>query len=105
MLNATDSQDNIWCSVGPAGRHKHWQPAKGNAAASMNHNHVLPQLDFMQGKCAQAAELLGLHAKAKQVQSRDYIAGNKRVMMLDLTARKQQRLQAEQPRAIECVAA
>jgi len=42
LLNATDSQDNIWCSVGPAGRHKHWQPAKGNAAASMNHNHVLP---------------------------------------------------------------
>ncbi len=53
---------------------------------------------------AQAAELIGLHTKAKQVQPRDYIAGNKRVMTLDLTARKQQRLQAEQPRAIECTA-
>ena len=60
------------------------------------------QLEFMQGKCAQAAELLGLHAKARQVQPRDYIAGNKRVMTLDLTARKQQRLGAEQPRALEC---
>jgi len=37
LLSALDSQDNTWCLVGPAGRHKHWQPAKGNAAASVNH--------------------------------------------------------------------
>ena len=44
-----------------------------------------------------------LDKKARQVQPRDYIAGNKRVMSIDLTARKQQRLlQPEQPRAIEC---
>jgi len=61
------------------------------------------QLEFMQDKCAQAAELLGLHKKARQVQPREYIAGNKRVMCADLAARKQQKLlQAEQPRAIEC---
>ncbi len=61
------------------------------------------QLEFMQDRCAQAAELLGLHKKARQVQSREYIAGNKRVMSVDLTARKQQRLlQSEQPNAIEC---
>lgn len=48
-------------------------------------------------------ELLGLHQKAKQVQPRGYIAGNKRVMSIDLTARKQQKmLQTQQPRAIEC---
>ena len=41
--------------------------------------------------------------KARQVQPRDYIAGNKRVMAQDLTARKQQKLlQTEQPKAIEC---
>lgn len=63
------------------------------------------QLEFMQDKCAQAAELLGLHKKARQVQPRGYIAGNKRVMSLDLTARKQQRLsRTEQPQAIECAA-
>ena len=28
------------------------------------------QLEFMQDKCSQAAELLGLHQKAKQVQPR-----------------------------------
>ena len=33
------------------------------------------QLGFMQDKCAQAADLLGLHKKARQVQPRDYIAG------------------------------
>ena len=46
------------------------------------------QLEFMQDKCAQAAELLGLHKKARQVQPRVYIAGNKRVMAQDLTAQK-----------------
>lgn len=57
----------------------------------------------MQDKCAQAAELLGLHKKARQVQPRGDIAGNKRVMSLDLTARKQQKLlQVEQPKAIQC---
>ena len=61
------------------------------------------QLEFMQDKCAQAAELLGLHKKARQVQPRDYIAGNKRVMSIDLTASKQQKLlQTRAPRAIEC---
>ena len=61
------------------------------------------QLEFMQDKCVQAAELLGLHKKARQVQPRDYIAGNKRVMSIDLTARKHQKLlQTEQPSAIEC---
>lgn len=63
------------------------------------------QLQFMQDKCAQAAELLGLHKKARQVQPREYIAGNKRVMAVDLTARKQQRLsQAARPGLIESVA-
>ena len=63
------------------------------------------QLEFMQDKCAQAAELLGLHKKARQVQPRGYIAGNKRAMSIDLTARKQQKLlQTEQPRDIECAA-
>ena len=33
----------------------------------------------MQDKCAQAAELLGLHKKARQVQPKEYIVGNKRV--------------------------
>ena len=50
------------------------------------------QLMFMQDKCAQAAELLGLHEKARQVQPREYIVGNKRLMSVGLTARKQQRL-------------
>lgn len=36
LLSAENSQDNTWCSVGPSGRHKHWQPAQGCAAASMN---------------------------------------------------------------------
>ena len=65
------------------------------------------QFEFMQDNCARAAELLGLHKKAKQVQPRHYIAGNKRVMSVDLTARKWQKLlelQAEQPRMIECAA-
>ncbi len=63
------------------------------------------QLEFMQDKCAQAAELLGLHKKARQVQPREYIDGNKRVMAVALTARKQQRLsQAAQPGLIESVA-
>ncbi len=63
------------------------------------------QLLFMQDKCSQAAELLGLHKKARQVQPREYIAGNKRVMSVDLVARKRQRLlQAEQPRTVQCAA-
>ena len=65
------------------------------------------QLEFMQDKCAQAAELLGLHKKARQVQPREYIAGNKRVMSVDLAARKRLALgqqQAEQPRLTECTA-
>ena len=62
------------------------------------------QLEFMQDKCAQAAELL-LHKKARQVQPRHYIAGNKRVMCTDLAAKKQQKLlQTQQPRVIECAA-
>ena len=61
------------------------------------------QLEFMQDKCAQAAELLGLHKKARQVQPRDYIAGNKRVMAQDLTAKKQQKLlEISHPKAVEC---
>ncbi|DBA83859.1 TPA: hypothetical protein ACH3X1_006371 [Trebouxia sp. C0004] len=60
------------------------------------------QLEFMQDKCAQAAELLGLHKKARQVHPREYIAGNKRVMSVALTTQKQQwLLQTEQPRAID----
>lgn len=63
------------------------------------------QLELMQDKCAQAAELLGLHKRVRQVQLREYIAGNKRVMASDLTVRKQQRLlQTEQPKATECTA-
>ena len=60
------------------------------------------QLEFMQDKCAQAAELLGLHKKAKQVQPRGYIAGNKRVMSIDLAARKRLALGQQQRMAIEC---
>ena len=62
------------------------------------------QLEFMQDKCAKAAELLGLHKKAKQVQPRGYIAGNKRVMSLDSAARKRLALGQQQPVAIECAA-
>ena len=62
------------------------------------------QLEFMQDKCAQAAELLGLHKKATQVQPRWYIAGNKRVMSVDLAARKLLALGQQQPVAIECTA-
>ena len=63
------------------------------------------QLQFMQDKCAQAAELLGLHKKARQVQPREYIAGNKRVMCIDLAAKKQKKLlQTERPKAIQWVA-
>jgi len=61
------------------------------------------QLEFMQDKCAQAVELLGLHKKAKQVQPRGYIASNKRVMSEDLTARKRLAM-AEQSLSIECAA-
>ncbi|KAL3147773.1 hypothetical protein ABBQ32_002507 [Trebouxia sp. C0010 RCD-2024] len=52
------------------------------------------QLLFMQDKCSQAAELLGLHKKARQVQPgektarRENIPGNKRVMSVELMARK-----------------
>ena len=62
------------------------------------------QLEFMQDKCAKAAELLGLHKKAKQVQPRGYIAGNKRVMSVDLAARKRLALGQQQAVAIECAA-
>ena len=59
----------------------------------------------MQDKCAQAAELLGLHKRARQVQPRECIAGNKRVLAVDLAAQKQQRLlQTEQPLAIQYAA-
>ncbi len=52
------------------------------------------QLEFMQDKCAQAAELLGLHKKRP---------GRCSPESTSLAARKQQKLlQAEQPRAIEC---
>ncbi len=62
------------------------------------------QLEFMQNKCAQAAELLGLHKKSRQAQPREYITGNKRVMSTDLAARKRLALgqQAEQPRLTAC---
>lgn len=52
------------------------------------------QLEFMGSKCSQAAELLGLHARAKQVQPRDYIVGNKRIMAEALAADKRMRLLA-----------
>jgi len=58
------------------------------------------QLEFMQDKCSQAARLLGLHKKARQVQPREYIAGNKRVMSVDLMARKRQALEQQQPAMI-----
>jgi hypothetical protein len=74
---------------------------QGNLAEGSN---VDEQLECMQGKCSQATELLGLHRKAREVHPREYV-GNKRVMSMDLTARKHQKLlQAEQPRAIECAA-
>ena len=50
------------------------------------------QLQFMQDQCAKAAELLGLHKKAKDVQTREYITGNKSVMSDDLAAQKRARL-------------
>ena len=46
----------------------------------------------MQDQCAKATELLGLHKKAKDVQTREYITGNKRVMSEDLAAQKRARL-------------
>ena len=52
------------------------------------------QLHFMQDQCAKAAELLGLHKKARDVQTRKYIIGNKRVMSEDLAAQKRARLAA-----------
>ncbi|DBA95083.1 TPA: hypothetical protein ACH3X1_002596 [Trebouxia sp. C0004] len=54
----------------------------------MNNSSAAEQL---KDKCAQAAELLGLHKKARQVQPKEYIAGNKKFTSLDLVARKQQR--------------
>ena len=42
----------------------------------------------MQDECAQASEL-GLHKRVSQVQPREYIASNTRVMAVDLTAKKQ----------------
>ena len=71
--------------------------AEGNSADG--------QLEFVQDKCAQAAELLGLHKKAKQVQPRHHIAGNKRVICIDLAAKTQQRLlQTQQLQAMQCAA-
>ena len=49
---------------------------------------------FMQDQCAKAAELLRLHKKARDVQTREYITGNKRVMSEDLAAQKRARLAA-----------
>ena len=46
------------------------------------------QPGFMQDKCVRAAELLGLHKKTLQVQPREYIAGNKRLMSVELIPRK-----------------
>jgi len=63
-------------------------------------SNVDEQLEFMQDKCSQAAQLLGLHKKARQVQPREYIAGNKRVMSVDLMARKRQALEQQQPAMI-----
>lgn len=51
------------------------------------------------------AVLLGLHNKARPVQPRIHIAGNKRVTSVHLTARKEQRLlYTEQPLSIRCAA-
>ena len=55
------------------------------------------QLEFMHDKCAQAAKLLGLHKKARQMQLRVYIAGNKRVMSEDLAAHKRARIAPAAP--------
>ena len=41
-------------------------------------------LQFMQGQCAKAAELLALHKKATNVQTRECITGNKRGMSENL---------------------
>ncbi|KAK9864861.1 hypothetical protein WJX84_007949 [Apatococcus fuscideae] len=60
------------------------------------------QLKFMREKCAAAAELLGLHKKAKEVVPREYIVGNKRVMSAALAADKRARLQ--QPAAVPALA-
>ena len=49
---------------------------------------------FVQDLCAKAAELLRLHKKARDVQTREYITGNKRVMSEDLAAQKRARLAA-----------
>lgn len=51
----------------------------------------------MQYKCAKAAELLGLHKKARDVQTREYITGKKSVMSEDLAAQKRTRLAAAAP--------
>jgi len=58
------------------------------------------QLKFMQDKCAQAAELLGLHKRSRYIQTREYITGNKRVMSEDLAAQKRARLAATPVRLI-----
>lgn len=41
--------------------------------------------------------LLGLHKKARDVQTREYITGNKRVISEDLAAQKRARLTAAAP--------
>lgn len=66
--------------------------SKSNASICNNlaeGNSIDTQLEFTQDKCMQAAMLMGLHAKAQQVQPRRHIAGNKRVMTQDLLAQKQ----------------
>ena len=68
------------------------------AAAQMSSWNSCKTSALRQQKC-------GLHKQARQVQPREYIAGKKRLMSVDFTARKQQRLsQTEQPKAIECSA-
>ena len=59
----------------------------------------------MEDKCTQAAELLGLHKKARQTRQREYITGNNRLVSLNLTVKQKQKLmQAEQPRVLACAA-
>ena len=60
------------------------------------------QLEFRHDKCTQAAELLGLHKKARQVQPREHIAGNKRLMSLDLGANRRLALGQQQVSRMSC---
>lgn len=58
------------------------------------------ELAFMKDKCAQAARLLGLHEKAKVVQPREHVVGNKRVMAAALACDKRARIAQPQPVAL-----